>query len=149
MQKTGLPGRKKLAVADRHATRTQIDAHPLHYAAAANAALLAPAEAAYLAAHTSLLHAHYAHSFLAEFPPALRRMDDTGAGAGGAAGMVEAPDADAAVFVRVIGAGDGVLEGEVGEVAVEGTDVRVMLRRGDVWCLRWECGQGYGVARRL
>jgi GINS complex subunit 4 len=43
--------------------------------------------------------------------------------------MVDAPDLDRAVFVRVLR--------DVGEVEVKGTDVRCELKRGDVWVLRW------------
>jgi len=43
--------------------------------------------------------------------------------------MVDRPDADRAVFVRVLR--------DCGEVRVEGTDVRCEFRRGDVWVLRW------------
>lgn len=43
--------------------------------------------------------------------------------------MVDHPDLDKAVFVRVLK--------DCGEVRVEGTDVTCEFRRGDVWVLRW------------
>ena len=57
-------------------------------------------------------------------------MDD----AAGGISMVEKPDADAAVFVRV-------LSGDVGIVEVPGTDVKCEMRRDDVWCVRWSAVQ--------
>lgn len=52
----------------------------------------------YLRRHQALLSNHYAHSFLAAFPRALQRLDDT---AGGIS-MVEKPEEDKAVFVRCL-----------------------------------------------
>lgn len=43
--------------------------------------------------------------------------------------MVDKPDEDAAVFCRVLR--------DVGAVFVEGTDVRIEMKRGDVWVMRW------------
>jgi len=100
----------------------KIDAHAAHYR---DSAFLSADEARYLRAHQALLGAHYAAGFLAQFPPALQRLDDT---AGGIS-MVDAPDADKAVFCRALR--------DVGVVAVEGTDVRCDMRRGDVWVIRW------------
>jgi len=102
----------------------KIDAHPLHYLSQPES-LLSPTESQYLTAHQSLLQTHYSTSFLSQFPASLQRLDDT---AGGIS-MVDRPDADRAVFVRVLR--------DCGEVRVEGTDVRCEFRRGDVWVLRW------------
>jgi GINS complex subunit 4 len=103
----------------------KIDAHPLHYSTMDDKSLLSNDEVQYLSHHQSLLSQHYHSSFLGGFPQALRRLDDT---AGGIS-MVERPDMDKAIFVRVLK--------DCGEVRVEGTDVRAEFRRGDVWVVRW------------
>ena len=54
-----------------------------------------------------MLHRHYLHAFLGDFPEQLRRLDDT---AGGIS-MVDRPDVDTAVLVRVV-ASDLDLRGE-------------------------------------
>ncbi|KAF2101604.1 GINS complex, Sld5 component [Rhizodiscina lignyota] len=79
----------------------------------------------YLSAHHALLSSHYQASFLSQFPPLLQRLDDT---AGGVS-MVDAPDLDSAVFVRVLK--------DVGVVSVEGTDTIFEMQRGDVFVVRW------------
>jgi GINS complex subunit 4 len=104
-------------------TRQQIDAHPLHYTSLPD--LLSTTEQQYLTAHQSLLTTHYRTSFLAQFPAQLQRLDDT---AGGIS-MIDRPDGDKAVFVRVLR--------DCGVVSVEGTDVRCEMRRGDVWVVRY------------
>jgi hypothetical protein len=43
--------------------------------------------------------------------------------------MVDKPDEDKAVFVRVLR--------DVGDIFVEGTDRRFEMKRGDVWVVRW------------
>lgn len=110
--------------------RPQIDTYPHHYLAqaATNPSLLSHTEHQYLTHHTALLSKHYDASFLNQFPTSLRKMDDT---AGGIS-MVDAPDGDTAVFVRV-------LRDEAGAVTVPGEkeDGVVELKRGDVWVLRW------------
>jgi len=63
---------------------------------------------------------------MSQFPDNLRGMDDTSGGMN----MIDAPDVDAAVFVRV-------LRDVPGEVRVRGTDVRMEMRRGDVWVVQW------------
>ena len=50
--------------------------------------------------------------------------------------MVDRPDGDAAVFVRVLTEG-------VGEVGVEGTERRLEMKRGDVWVVRWSAVRGW------
>lgn len=130
----GWEGRRKEKV---KLTRvSQIDAHPHHILARhaespAFEPLLSPAEHQYLTSHQALLAAHYGASFLSQFPASLQRMDDT---AGGIS-MVDRPDEDAAVFVRVLR--------DVGEVAVEGTDKRLDMKRGDVWVVRWSAVRGW------
>lgn len=81
--------------------------------------------------HQALLTSHYAASFLAQFPAGLQKMDDTTGGIS----MVEKPDEDAAVFVRVLR--------EVGEVVIPGTDKRLEMKRGDVWVVRWSVVRGW------
>lgn len=109
----------------------QIDAHPLHILNLQTASLdtfqplLSPSEHQYLTSHQSLLSAHYSASFLSQFPASLQRLDDT---AGGIS-MVDKPDEDKAVFVRVLR--------DVGEIWVDGTDRRFQMKRGDVWVVRW------------
>ena len=43
--------------------------------------------------------------------------------------MIDTPDFDQAVFVRVLR--------DIGVVEVVGTDVSCDMRRGDVWVVRW------------
>ena len=104
----------------------KIDAHPLHYSSLdTKEVILSSDEMQYLQHHQTLLSQHYRASFLGGFPPALQRLDDT---AGGIS-MVERPDVERAVFVRVLR--------DCGEVGIPGTDVRAEFRRGDVWVVRW------------
>jgi len=104
----------------------KIDACPLHYSTLdTKDSLLSQSEFQYLNHHQTLLNGHYTASFLGSFPPQLQRLDDT---AGGIS-MVERPDVEKAVFVRVLR--------DCGEVVVPGTDVRAEMRRGDVWVVRW------------
>ncbi|KAG8623116.1 hypothetical protein KVT40_008092 [Elsinoe batatas] len=89
--------------------------------------LLSEMEMRYLEHHTALLEGHYKSSFLGAFPGQLQKMDDTGGGVS----MVDQPDLDTAVFVRVLrDAGTVEVQGEQGVGEVE-------LKRGDVWVLRW------------
>ncbi|KAJ4303539.1 GINS complex subunit [Kalmusia sp. IMI 367209] len=115
----------------------KIELHPLHIEARHTSSLstpqplLSPSEHQYLTSHQALLSSHYASSFLSQFPGSLQRMDDTTGGIS----MVDKPDEDAAVFVRVLR--------DVGEVAVEGTDRRFEMKRGDVWVVRWSAIRGW------
>lgn len=116
----------------------KMDMFPRHYLALAETQdaagalpknpLLATTEKEYLRHHAAMLEGHYRASFLGAFPGALQRMDDTAGGIG----MVDRPDEDAAVFVRVLRDG-----GEVVEIQGEQGPGEVELRRGDVWVLRW------------
>ncbi|KAI9738761.1 MAG: GINS complex subunit [Cirrosporium novae-zelandiae] len=98
-----------------------------------NPPLLSPPERTFLTTHQSLLYTLYRDSFLSSLPEALRRLDDKVGGVG--MGMIEGPDVDKAVFVRVLrdeGGGYGGVGGEgEGEGVLEGT------RRGDVIVRRW------------
>lgn len=89
---------------------------------------LSDLEVSYLRSHQALLSKHYAASFLASFPAQLQKLDDTGGGIS----MVDAPDLDTAVFIRVLRDVEQpvMVHGEQGEGEVD-------LRRGGVWVLRW------------
>lgn len=92
----------------------------------AQSARLSPPELQYANSHQALLEGHYRSSFLSHFPISLQRLDDT---AGGIS-MIEQPDNDKAVFVRVLR--------DVEEpITVEGTDIDFEMRRGDVYVVRW------------
>lgn len=115
---------------------SQIDTHALHCLTdPSTKSYLSPAEIQYATAHTSILHAHYASSFLSQFPASLQRMDDT---AGGIS-MVEVPDVDTAVFVR------GLRDVEE-PVGVPGTEIDFEMRRGDVLVTRWSAVRGLVLA---
>ncbi|KAH7410295.1 hypothetical protein DE146DRAFT_345970 [Phaeosphaeria sp. MPI-PUGE-AT-0046c] len=117
----------------------KIHQHPLHIQALHNASidsvqpLLAPFEHQYLTSHQSLLSAHYSSSFLSQFPASLQKLDDTTGGIS----MIDKPDEDKAVFVRVLR--------DVGEILVEGTDRRFEMKRGDVWVVRWSAIKQWAV----
>jgi GINS complex subunit 4 len=53
--------------------------------------------------------------------------------------MVDEPDRDKAVFVRV-------LRDVADTVYVSGTDVSVDMRRGDVWVIRWSAITEYALS---
>jgi GINS complex subunit 4 len=102
----------------------QLDKYPHHHLSSPN---LSTTESQYVTHRCTLLTHHFSTSFLSSFPAQLQKLDDT---AGGIS-MVDAPDIDAAVFVRVLrDAGHVEVQGEQGVGVVE-------LRRGDVWCVRW------------
>ncbi|KAK4465501.1 DNA replication complex GINS protein SLD5 [Cladorrhinum samala] len=104
----------------------KIDRHTLHYLSTDNLrSRLSEMELAYATRHQALLHNHYLSSFLSSFPPQLQNLND-------AAGinMVEAPDLDAAVFIRLLK-----------DIFVEGrgvdSDVTMDGRESDIVILRW------------
>lgn len=105
----------------------QIDKHTLHYLSTdALRARLSEVELAYATRHQALLHNHYLSSFLASFPAALQNLNDTA----GNTSMVDAPDLDAAVFIRLLE--DAVVEGR-------GVDADGAMdgRENDIVILRW------------
>ena len=105
----------------------QIDKHTLHYLSSATLrARLSETEVAYATRHQALLHNHYLSSFLASFPPQLQNLNDTA----GNISMIDSPDLDAAVFIRLLR--DCVVEGRGTDAdgAMEGKD-------GDILILRW------------
>ena len=81
---------------------------------------------AYATRHQALLHNHYLSSFLASFPQQLQNLNDTA----GNISMIDSPDLDTAVFIRLLK--DSVVEGRGTDAdgAMEGKD-------GDILILRW------------
>lgn len=105
----------------------KIDRHTLHYLSTdALRARLSDIELAYATRHQALLHNHYLSSFLSAFPPNLQNLNDT---AGGMS-MIDAPDLEAAVFIRLLR--DTVVEGR----GVDSDD-EVEGRESDIMILRW------------
>ncbi|KAI0204724.1 hypothetical protein F4808DRAFT_307773 [Astrocystis sublimbata] len=105
----------------------KIDKHTLHYLSSPDLrARLSETEQAYATRHQALLHNHYLSSFLSAFPPTLQNLNDTA----GNISMIDAPDADAAVFIRLLK--DALVEGH-------GTDRDGVLegKNGDIIILRW------------
>ena len=105
----------------------KIDRHTLHYLSTPELrARLSPTELAYATRHQALLHNHYLSSFLSSFPPSLQNLNDTA----GNISMIDAPDLDTAVFIRLL---------RDTEVEGRGTDVdgRMNGKNGDVIILRW------------
>ncbi|KAF2822799.1 GINS complex, Sld5 component [Ophiobolus disseminans] len=117
----------------------KIDQHPLHIQSLHDASLdmlqplLSHSEYQYLTSHQSLLAAHYSTSFLGQFPASLQRLDDITGGIS----MIDKPDEDKAVFVRVLR--------DIGDIAVEGTDRRFNMKRGDVWVVRWSAVKKWAI----
>ncbi len=106
----------------------KVDRHTLHYLSTdALRARLSEMELAYATRHQALLHNHYLSSFLSSFPPNLQNLNDTAAGVT----MIETPDLESAVFIRVLR--DGVL------VAARGVDADddARMRESDILILRW------------
>lgn len=94
---------------------------------------LSASEAQFLYSHQHLLASHYRLSFLASFPPQLRRLDDN---AGGTS-MIQGPDLREVVIVRclvpevaVVIPADEILEQE--------REGDVIMRMGEIWVGRWE-----------
>ncbi|KAM3428576.1 hypothetical protein MY4824_008724 [Beauveria thailandica] len=105
----------------------QIDKHTLHYLSTEELrGRLSSTELAYATRHQALLHNHYLSSFLGSFPEKLQNLNDTA----GNISMVDAPDLDAAVFVRMLRDMD---------VHARGTDRDNTLptANGDVVIMRW------------
>ncbi|KAI8240916.1 DNA replication complex GINS protein SLD5 [Colletotrichum sp. SAR 10_96] len=105
----------------------KIDKHALHYLSSPLLrGRLSETELAYATRHQALLHKHYLSSFLSSFPPALQNLNDTA----GNISMIDGPDLDTAVFIRLLR-----------DVAVEGkgtdSDGVVDGKTGDILILRW------------
>lgn len=109
------------------ARMAKIDKHTLHYLSTPTLrSRLSETELAYATRHQALLHDHYLSSFLASFPPALQNLNDTA----GNVSMIDTPDLESAVFVRLLR--DSFVEGKGtdSDGAMEGRD-------GDILILRW------------
>ncbi|KAI0387256.1 GINS complex, Sld5 component [Hypomontagnella monticulosa] len=105
----------------------KIDKHTLHYLSSATLrARLSQPELAYATRHQALLHNHYLSSFLSSFPQPLQNLNDTA----GNISMIDAPDLDTAVFIRLLR--DTLVEGR-------GTDAdgEMDCKNGDIIILRW------------
>ncbi|KAI1328275.1 hypothetical protein F5Y16DRAFT_369253 [Xylariaceae sp. FL0255] len=105
----------------------KIDKHTLHYLSTAELrGRLSDTEQAYATRHQALLHNHYLSSFLSAFPPSLQNLNDTA----GNVSMVDTPDLETAVFIRLLR--DTLVEGR-------GTDVDGAMdgKNGDIVILRW------------
>ena len=105
----------------------QIDKHTLHYLSTEELrARLSPTELAYATRHQALLHNHYLSSFLGSFPQQLQNLNDTA----GNVSMIDSPELDTAVFIRMLRDKD---------VHGKGTDADVTLpaTQGDILILRW------------
>ena len=87
---------------------------------------LSSTELAYATRHQALLHNHYLSSFLSSFPPQLQNLNDTA----GNISMIDSPELDAAVFVRLLRDKD---------VHGRGTDRDNTLpaENGDILIMRW------------
>ncbi|EHK24753.1 uncharacterized protein TRIVIDRAFT_30972 [Trichoderma virens Gv29-8] len=110
----------------------KIDKHTLHYLSTQELRQrLSPTELAYATRHQALLHNHYLSSFLSSFPQRLQNLNDTA----GNVSMIDSPDLDTAVFVRLLRDKD---------VFGKGTDVDTILpaANGDVLILRWSSAKG-------
>lgn len=105
----------------------KIDRHTLHYLSTdALRARLSEMELAYATRHQALLHNHYLSSFLSSFPPALQNLNDTA----GQITMIDTPDLDSAVFVRLLK--DSLVRGR----GVD-DDVADNYDEGDILIIRW------------
>ncbi len=108
-------------------TMRQIDKHTLHYLSTDNLrSRLSEMELAYATRHQALLHNHYLSSFLSSFPPTLQNLNDST----GNINMIDSPDLEAAVFIRLLR--DTLVEGR-------GVDADGAMdgRESDVVILRW------------
>lgn len=105
----------------------KIDKYTLHYLSTEELRQrLSPTELAYATRHQALLHNHYLSSFLSSFPQRLQNLNDTA----GNVSMIDSPDLDTAVFIRLLRDKD---------VFGRGTDVDSILpaASGDILILRW------------
>ncbi|KAK4220120.1 DNA replication complex GINS protein SLD5 [Rhypophila decipiens] len=102
----------------------KIHKHTLHYLSTDELrSRLSEIEVRYATARQSRLHEHYMSSFLAEFPPQLQNLNDTA----GNLNMIDSPDLDSAVFVRLLRDtlvesrgvdDDGLIEGKEGQIFI-------------------------------
>ncbi|KAK3394314.1 hypothetical protein B0H63DRAFT_42739 [Podospora didyma] len=102
----------------------KIDRHTLHYLSTDELrSRLSEMELAYATRHQALLHNHYLSSFLSSFPPQMQNLND----AGGNSTMIDTPDLESAVFIRLLidtvveGRGvdaDGEMNGKVDDIVI-------------------------------
>ncbi|KAK4193531.1 DNA replication complex gins protein sld5 [Podospora australis] len=105
---------------------SKIDKHTLHYLSTDQLrSRLSEMELAYATRHQALLHNHYLSSFLSSFPPQMQNLNDSAG-----ISMVEAPDLESAVFIRLLK--DCLVEGR----GVD-SDGQMEGRESDVVILRW------------
>lgn len=105
----------------------KIDKHTLHYLSTDELrSRLSEMELAYATRHQALLHNHYLSSFLSSFPNNLQNLND----AAGGISMIETPDLESAVFVRLLK--DAFVEGR----GVD-TDQAQDMKESDIVILRW------------
>ncbi|KAL7798533.1 hypothetical protein V8C37DRAFT_368183 [Trichoderma ceciliae] len=110
----------------------KIDKYTLHYLSTQELRQrLSPTELAYATRHQALLHNHYLSSFLSSFPQRLQNLNDTA----GNVSMIDSPDLEAAVFIRLLRDKD---------IFGKGTDVDTILpgANGDILILRWSSAKG-------
>ncbi|OIW34394.1 GINS complex, Sld5 component [Coniochaeta ligniaria NRRL 30616] len=116
----------------------KIDRHTLHYLSTdALRSRLSEVELAYATRHQALLHNHYLSSFLASFPAPLQNLNDASANIN----MIDSPDLDTAVFVRLLRDtmvesrgidADGALEGKDGSILIlRWSDAKPLVDKGD------------------
>jgi GINS complex subunit 4 len=86
---------------------------------------MSPTEAAYATRHQALLHNHYLSSFLASFPQQLQNLNDTA----GNISMIDSPDLDMAVFVRMLRDKDVYGKGTDGDITLPAKNVDVLILR--------------------
>lgn len=109
----------------------KIDAFTIYYMnetsnETATEKLLSPQENEYMQKHFKILTKLYNNSFLKKFPKDLRYLDDTSGGQT----MIDAPDVDQPVFIRVVGKEPIRLEmGAEGELELEELGVYVVRYR--------------------
>ncbi|CEJ90536.1 Putative DNA replication complex GINS protein SLD5 [[Torrubiella] hemipterigena] len=105
----------------------KVDKHTLYYLSSeALRSRLSSTELAYATRHQALVHNHYLTSFLASFPEKLQNLNDTA----GNVSMIDQPDLETAVFVRMLIDKD---------VYGRGTDADnvVAAENGDILIMRW------------
>lgn len=94
--------------------------------------VLSESEIQFLRHHQALLSGFYDASFLAGFPPKMRRLDDSSGGMGNV--MVEGPDGGVAIVVRCLAEN---WDNEMDVGMEEDVTVELRMRRGEVWVVRW------------
>jgi GINS complex subunit 4 len=105
----------------------QIDKYTLHYLSDDDLrSRLSQVERSYATRHQALLHQHYLSSFMSSFPPNLQNLNDST----GTVPMIDGPDLDAGVFIRLLKDQVVLGRGTEDDGEVDGKD-------GDILILRW------------